>query len=466
MWVEKGNYILFFLFLIIPPCHAQSDSVTFTYNEYLENIAQFHPIAKKANLRSEFAKAEWRSAKGNFDPVLTSDWKEKDFKDKLYYRQYEAKLQIPTRLGIDIVGGYQNTDGVFLNPENSTSEFGLWNLGLEVNILQGLFVNERKTALNQAKIFQNLAENQRQIMLNELYYTASIAYLKWQQYYYYQETLANNITIAKTYFENTKESHKNGEKTAMDTLEAFILYQDASILFQKNEVNFVKIKQNVENYLWYDQVPVALQKNTKPEGLEEGIFQPTTDSLTTDVVVNNPLILASVNKQAYLEVEQKLKREKLKPKLKVKYNALLSTSSTNISPSYAASDFKWGFGFSMPLFLRTERGNVQKGKIKIQEVALGIENKRNELQNKLEASLEKQVILRQQLALLSQNVTGYRLLLEGENEKFRYGESSVFLLNKRQEKYINGQLKLIDLRIKLQIESLNYLYYSNTLISS
>ena len=59
---------------------------------------------------------------------------------------------------------------------------------------------------------------------------------------------------------------------------------------------------------------------------------------------------------------------------------------------------------------------------------------------------------------------GYRLLLDGENEKFRFGESSVFLLNKRQEKYINGQLKLIELNIKLQVELLNYLYYSNGLI--
>ena len=466
MRIEKISGIFIFLFLIISSCYAQSDSVIFTYSEYLENITQFHPLSKKANLQTEFAKAEWKVAKGNLDPMLTSDWTEKDFKDKLYYRQYETKLKIPTQLGIDIVGGYQNTDGVFLNPENNTSEFGIWNLGLEVNVLQGLWVNERKTALKQAKIFQSLAENKKQIMLNELFYNASLAYLKWQQYYYYQQTLSNNISIANTYFENTKESYKAGEKTAMDTLEAFISYQDTRILFQKNEVDFVKIKQNVTNYLWYDDIPISLQENTKPQGLEERFFEFNPDSLTADLVLTNPLVLASVNKKAYLEAEQKLKREKLKPKLKVKYNALLATSKTNISPSYAASDFKWGFGFSMPLFLRTERGNVQKGKIKIQEVTLDIENKRNELQNKLAASLAKQTILRQQLTLLTQNVEGYRVLLEGENEKFRYGESSVFLLNKRQEKYINGQLKLIELSIKLQIELLNYLYYSNTLITN
>jgi hypothetical protein len=56
------------------------------------------------------------------------------------------------------------------------------------------------------------------------------------------------------------------------------------------------------------------------------------------------------------------------------------------------------------------------------------------------------------------------ILLEGENDKFRFGESSVFLLNKRQEKYIDGRMKLVDSQIKLQQEFLDYLYYTNALI--
>ena len=118
----------------------------------------------------------------------------------------------------------------------------------------------------------------------------------------------------------------------------------------------------------------------------------------------------------------------------------------------------------MPMLFRSERANIQRGEVKIQEIIFDIENKRNELLNKLEGSLEQQAVIRNQIALQSQNVEGYRILLEGENEKFRFGESSVFLLNKRQEKFINGQLKLIELYVKLNIELLNYLYFSNRLI--
>ena len=93
------------------------------------------------------------------------------------------------------------------------------------------------------------------------------------------------------------------------------------------------------------------------------------------------------------------------------------------------------------------------------------ENKRNELQNKIESGWQQLLLLQEQLILLSNNVENYKRLLDGENEKFNYGESSVFLLNKRQEKYINGQLKLIETYIKRQMELLNFLYFSNQLVN-
>jgi len=444
---------------------AQSDStVLLTYEEYLENILNYHPITKKADLRMTMAKAEMLGAKGNFDPVLGADWNQKDFDDKLYYQQYHAKLKIPTLYGIDVLGGYENTDGAFINPENNTDEFGLWHLGVEVNLLQGLFVNERRTAIEQAKVFQNLAENERQIILNDLVYNASVAYLIWQQYEYFEEILIENKSIADTYFQNTKQSFFGGEKTAMDTLEAFILSQDATTLIQKNGMQLIKSRQNVENFLWYNEAPVALQENTKPEDYKNEIW-PKTQVFDNLNLPNHPIISASMNKLSSVEIEQRLKREKLKPKFKIKYNQLLQTSQTNVTPNFSINDYKWGFDFSMPLLFRSERGAIQKGEVKIQEIQLDIQNKSNELQNKIESSWEQQQLLQDQIALLSQNVSSYKLLLDGENEKFNFGESSVFLLNKRQEKYINGQLKLIESYIKQQIELLNFLYFSNQLVN-
>jgi len=42
-------------------------------------------------------------------------------------------------------------------------------------------------------------------------------------------------------------------------------------------------------------------------------------------------------------------------------------------------------------------------------------------------------------------IDNYDALLDAENEKFRFGESSIFLLNNREQKLIEAQLKLVKL---------------------
>lgn len=451
-------------FLIGENAHGQADSSTFAYEEYIENIILYHPIAQKAELRLKAGEIALMNAKGGFDPILYSDLSEKQFDGKLYYRRYQTKLIIPTPIGIDIVGGYANAVGDYLNPENNLPNNGLWHVGAEINILQGLIVNDRKMAMKQAQVYQDLSMNEQQLILNELLYNASSAYLQWQQYHYFNTVLIENLELAKTYSSNTKQSFLGGDKTSMDTLEAHIMYQDAALTLQKNRMALIKSRLQVANYLWFENTAVGIQQNTYPDAYDNE-FMPQLNIWTDTISAgNNPIILASLYKLSMLEIEQKLKREKLKPKLKLKYNPLISSSTAN-EGNFLVDNYTWGFVFSMPLFLRSERASIQQGKMKIQELEYDIRNKRNELQNKIENAWQQQFILRAQLVLLNQNVQNYKILLDGENEKFNYGESSVFLLNKRQEKYIDAELKLIESHTKQQLERLNYLYYSNQLIN-
>jgi len=195
------------IFLLCAICSfSQQDSVVLTYNSYIKNIINHHPTAKQANLKIQLAEAETLSAKGNLDPEVNADWRQKNFDEKLYYQNYQANVSVPTKYGISVNGGYENTTGNFLNPENKTDDFGLWVLGIEANVLQGLLANERRIALERAKVFQQLAQNERQIILNDLLYDASSVYLLWQLYWYSNIILQSNIGLSETYFNNTKQT--------------------------------------------------------------------------------------------------------------------------------------------------------------------------------------------------------------------------------------------------------------------
>ncbi|MGB1205086.1 MAG: TolC family protein [Chitinophagales bacterium] len=455
--------ILFFLTTTLL-CYAQTDSALLSQEAYLAQVLAQHPVAKQANLQQDFASATMLDAKGKFDPKLSASWKDKFLSDKHYYRHFSTKLLIPTQYGLQVSANYENNSGYYLNPENKTDKYGLWAVGIEANILQGFFIDERRAAIQQARIYEKITKNERQMMLNNLALMASLAYIEWQKNYYTQQILAEAMQIAQNYRQATTQSFLGGEKTAIDTLEAFLMVQDRMLMMQENEMLLENTKQQLENYLWQNNQPIALNNTTIPEIIETENLLSSATLEVREVVNTHPQILEKNYKRAYYEVELRAKKDKLKPKLKLKYVPLLKTAENSIAPNYALANYKWGFEFAMPLLFRSERASVQKSQLKIKNVDWSVADKRNELQNKIEASLQQQQFLQQQIALQQQNLEGYKKLLDAENTKFEYGESSVFLVNKRQEKYIDAKIKLISWKIKYKKEYSKYLYFTNDIL--
>jgi outer membrane protein TolC len=447
---------------VIPFNQALSqDESTLTYSEYLKIVLEEHPIIKTAELNTDFGEASMLYANGLLDPLISASWKQKDFDKKLYYQMYDGKLDIPTRYGVSLLAGYDNTDGQFLNPQNFLQPDGLFFVGLEVDLLQGLLVNERSATLDKAEIISRMSENQRQLEVLELLYQAIENYFDWQMYYEIDKTLDSNRILSQTYLNITKLSFENGEKTAMDTLEAFLQYQDVIAMRQKNQIKLLKSRLKIENFLWLDDEPVNLREEITPENINTELATNVED---LDVVVSShPKLLTLNNKREMLEVEQSLKSQKLLPKLKAKYNPLLGVNDNPVNEIASANNFTFGIGFSMPLLFRSARGDVELAEIKLKEIDFKIENEYQQLRNKINASWAKQSLLFQQTDLLQRNVEGYRALLDGERIKFDLGESTVFLVNKRQEKYIDSQIKLIKTQIDQNKAALEFYYNTNAI---
>ena len=437
------------------------DENTLTYSEYLKIVLEEHPIIKTAELNTDFGEASMLYANGLLDPLISASWKQKDFDKKLYYQIYGGKLDIPTRYGVSVVAGYDNTDGQFLNPQNFSQPDGLFFLGLEVDLLQGLLVNERSATLDKAEIISRMSENQRQLEVLELLYQAIENYFDWQMYYEIDKILDSNTVLSQTYLNITKVSFENGEKTAMDTLEAFLQYQDVIAMRQKNQIKLLKSKLKIENFLWLDDEPVNLREETTPEDINTELANNVDD--IDAAVSSHPKLLTLNNKREMLEVEQSLKSQKLLPKLKAKYNPLLRVNDNPVNEIASANNYTFGIGFSMPLLFRSARGDVELAEIKLKEIDFKIENEYQQLRNKINASWARQSILFQQTDLLQNNVQGYRALLDGERIKFDLGESSVFLVNKRQEKYIDSQIKLIKTQIEQNKAALEFYYNTNAI---
>jgi outer membrane protein TolC len=404
-----------------------------TYEEFLTWVQLNHPIAKQGDLTLELGKQELRMARGGFDPYLFANHDEKKFNETEYYRKREGGLLIPTVAGVEFKGLLEQNSGVYLNSENRIPQTGLVTLGASVNLGQGLLIDRRRLALRQAQIYQESTVQERNLMLNDLYLSATESYWEWAKSYADLRIYQEGLELAQFRFEGIRTSFFQGDLPAIDTVEAYTQVLNRTIRLQDAENSFFAKTQEVNVFLWDEyENPLFLQVETVPEGLS--IDKSTNleiDAFRSLIPVHPEIRLMNFDID-YLQVDRRWKMEQLKPVVKFNYNFLSETISGMEVGPFFENNYKFGLTISSPIFLRRERGSlgITNAKINITEY------KRDLVYQKLIADLEKQynnfLVLNRQLVTFENNINGLERLLEGERVRFDLGESSLFLINARE----------------------------------
>ena len=440
---------LFYILLLVPIFAVAQPKVDseFTYNEFLGYVKKNHPLVKQANLEISQAQANLMQARGGFDPKIDVDFTKKQFKDKEYFSILNSSFKIPTWYGIEVKAGFENDSGIYLNPENTLPNQGLASFGITVPVGQGLFINQRMADLRKAKINLNLSQNQRKLQAIIVLYDASVAYFNWKRNF-------KEVALYKSYLENAEIRFKgirsliaNGDKPAIDSVEAKIVVRNRALNLEESQLKLMKAKLELANFLWLDNsIPFELQENIIPEiELQNTIQQTlkTNDLLNQDFsIINHPKINALQNKIEILNVERQLKSNALLPKIDLGYSYLSEPSYIN---KYRFQDYKLGVNFVYPLFLRKERGSLKMAKFKIQDTQLQLDLEKLQLANKINGQKVELNSLQKQRILIADLVLDNATMLKSEERLFTFGESSLFLINSRENNLVLSQLAAISL---------------------
>ncbi|KZS40839.1 transporter [Aquimarina aggregata] len=446
------NYLFYVLFFIVTSiCSQENDNVALKFKEYLGYVKKYHPVAKQAQLNIGIGQAKLMKARGGFDPKLEIDYDRKKFKGLEYYDLLNATFKVPTWYGIEFKGGFEQNDGDFLNPQNSVPQDGLFNAGISIPIGQGLVINDRMATLRKAKFFREQTKADRDILINTILYDASLAYFDWLKAYNEKEIYDSFLKNAKIRFEGIKKSVLLGDKAAIDTVEAKITFQNRALSLEQAKVKLTKQSLILSNFLWFENnIPVELQPNVIPDPNVETDIDVTLEiegSPLSDFTLENHPKLKSLNyKIEGLEIDRKLKANKLLPKIDLEYNFL--TETPEVSRSFTTAEYKGGVSFRFPLFLRKERGDLKLAKYKVQDAEFELETTQLQIKNKVIGIYAELESFTTQNQLIATIVTDYNTLLAAEERKFSFGESSLFLINSRERSLINAKLKSVEVQNK------------------
>lgn len=443
--------VLFILLLLPALLAAQS---TLTLEESLAWALENHPVAEMAKAVEQQGPASLLRSKGAFDPKIAGAYDRKQFLGTEYFDYGSVGVEWQSPYAVKVSAGYDFARGTYLNNERFISNPGGQSyLGIKLPLLQGLVTDAARIDRQRGDIDFERQRALAEVIRNELRHDVTVRYAEWL---FTDRVLAINLeteALIETYLRDTRSLFRQGDKPAVDTLEATIYLGTQRLATQQARIDAQIAKLAFSELYW------PLEEANQPILLQQAILSLPE---AVDWEVSQPILRELQLMITDYQLEQRLKQEKLKPKLDASYyllgNALQIPAAGDQFGGFLNRAYKFGVSASYPILNRKARGDVQLGKLKIREGENMLADKRQYLLQKSAAYREALVRYNAQLDEAAVLVRQNEQLLTAERELFRLGESTQFLLNTRQQNLQKAMLVAEKLRFSRNKAALTWRY--------
>lgn len=462
MYTIKANINSFKQFLIRTalvagiwlPVTAQDSMQVLKQEDFLAVIRQNHPVAKQGGLLVDLARSQVQAARGEFDPVLFFNTDRKTFDGKNYFNYQQAQIVIPTWLGIEAYAGLENNFGDFLNPEVTRNRNSY--AGVSIPLLKGLVLDQRRAVLRQAQLFKSQSEWERRNIVNDLMVDAWFAYWNWAKDYQVYRVLDTTVRINEFRYGLIKISFEQGDRAAIDTTEALAQLQSFQQQREEAWIKFRKSSLELSTFMWLENnQPVYLSDLVIPDTLwvQQNFGSIRIEDLSdwlTAAYNAHPKMQMIDYKLQILEVERRLKLQYLLPKADIKYNFLQQGYDLwkGVNVNLFENNYKYGFNVVVPIPNRSGIGNYKAARIKIRSTEFDRSFTQLNIDNKVRFHYNEVLNLQGQIRIFDDAYRNYVKLFEAEQLKFTLGETTLFLLNARENKALETLQKLLELKAK------------------
>jgi outer membrane protein TolC len=318
-----------------------------------------------------------------------------------------------------------------------------------------MIMDKRRADLQQGKNYAQMGELGRQQLLNTLILDARMAYWLWYESYKKFGIAKEGVLLAVATFDFIKSTNRLGDKPAIDTLEALVQLQNRKIEVADAQLEFLNKTLWTSSFLWLEgAIPAELNEDAIPQAFnltDISLVLERVEGKEEELALANPMVQYFKYIMNNLEIERKFKKEMLKPQLNLGYNFIARPIKETGFEQFNIANTKWNVNFSMPLFLRTERGDLALVKAELESADLDYSLAQLKQRNKIESIKNKIKIYQEQLRLSNKNVVDNSNLVKAEKRIFEIGESSLFLVNYREIMMLKVMQKQAEIESNIQI---------------
>jgi outer membrane protein TolC len=407
--------------------------------------AHFPPL-QAARQKRAVATAKLLAAEGSFD----TKWKAKGEGVPLgYYQQgnMDVFLEQPMPFwGMTVLSGYRLGLGNFAvyDGKKATNVLGELRAGLVIPLLRDRDIDERRAKIGQAELDMVAAD--LDIRAKELKFAAEAvkAYWSWVAAGIAMQLIEQQLQLALTRNEAISRSVQLGELAPIELQEN----QRAILNRQAKQWEGIRKLQEAQIQLSLymrqaDGLPWRPPTDALPSGFPELPSPPPWQEMLLDTAYSyRPELLALEVQREQLDLALRQAENQLNPALDLRFDASqdLGSGEKSREPFELSLGLHWDF----PLQLRKAQGNLDELKAVQLQLAAETRFQREQIKAELQDRHSAYYLAWERLSTLRREVETARQLEAAERQNFRLGNSSLLVVNLREQNTLDAALRELD----------------------
>lgn len=432
--------------------------------DLIDRVVEFHPLIKSANLEINKGKAELLRSRGAFDPTITFQQNQKNFGNVPYYQIQNFALESPTRSGIKFQMGTEYSTGQYLNPMDNAGKAGTQYSGISIPVLRDLLIDKKRADFQKAKTLKTMSFWERELMVNELLNELVQHYIDWQIWTESSNRIELMISNAENRQNGLRKLFRAGASNTVDTLETYVQLEQYRAKLIEIQWKQLKAKMMINSWLWAENnTPIELTQNSIPtrwglEQLDSLCFYSFNNFSNSTGLENLPLppeLNLLQNSISLSKIDLNYKTNNLLPTLDLKYQYLQTLNNFDFSTiGKFNTNNRFGIQFSSPLIYREARGDYQLAKYKFQQLEWKYQSKQREFFIKIQTQYNEINVSKGLYSKWVEIGTELTDLYNLETRRFEAGDANFFIVNTREMRALDAQLKALEYR-KEYLENCN-----------
>lgn len=421
-----------------------------TLDKALSIVDTHYPKLLQGGIEVNKAEAKVLESQGAFDPVVKhiSEYKRiQDItvaglpKDAVHN---EGQLEVMTRSGIKLFARIRVNPDDASSPILQSGRSGEYTGGAIIPLFRNFIVNPARAKEQKAKLGQPLANTNLNLSRMNVLFDTSVAFWDFYAAFLKLEIVRGLVEIAENRANLVRNRVKEGDLPALAIKEAEkeIRRRRGAYVGAERRLNQKAFKLSL--FLWSDR------GNTPPKidisMLRKAPFNPKPLTLTAinsgieRAQLVRPELSAIRIQKEIVKVDLKVAKNLMLPKVDLIYRQGYDTGVNGIGNVYTG-----GVEVALPLRLRRARGLVQQAKLQLKKLDLEETFLKRKINIEVRDTASELNAAYRRYKEVQEEVKKARALEQGERQRFNLGDSSLFLVNRRERDRAEAEDKSIEI---------------------